>query len=94
MTRFQVETDDLDYAVSALASMSALCAEVLSAVDSLAASASAEWSGEANAQFLALKAEWSDGARQMSEGLRVIHEAATTSHANYLASVDAAARVW
>jgi hypothetical protein len=94
MTRFKVETDDLDYAVSALASMSALCDEVLSAVDGLAASASADWSGEANAQFLALKAEWAEGARQMTEGLRLIHAAASTSHANYLASVDAAARVW
>jgi ESAT-6 family protein len=94
MTKFKVETDDLDLAVTALASMSALCDEVLAAVDGLAAAASAEWSGEANAQFLALKAEWADGARQMTEGLRLIHTAATTSHVNYLASVDAVAKVW
>ncbi|MEO7122487.1 MAG: WXG100 family type VII secretion target [Lacisediminihabitans sp.] len=94
MTRFQVETDEVDSVVSALASMSALCDEVLSAVDSLAAAASVGWSGEANAQFLALKAEWADGARQMAEGIRVIHTATSVSNTNYLASAAAAARVW
>lgn len=94
MTRFTVDTDDLDSAVSSLAAMAVLAEKLLTEVDALAAAASAAWSGDANEQFLARKAEWADGARLMSEGIQVIHQAATTSHANYAAVADAARRVW
>lgn len=94
MTRFHINTDDLEVTVAALSSMATLCERLLAEVDSLAVSASAEWTGEANEQFLALKAAWADGARVMSEGVQVIHQAATESNANYLAVAEAAARVW
>ncbi|MEO6116199.1 MAG: WXG100 family type VII secretion target [Pseudolysinimonas sp.] len=94
MTRFQIDTDHLEHAVASLAAMATLCEKLLTEVDSLAASASAEWSGEANEQFLALKAEWAAGAQLMSQGIQVIHQAATTSHTNYQASADAARRIW
>jgi WXG100 family type VII secretion target len=94
MTRFRVDTDELDRAVAAFAAMAALSEKLLTEVDSLAAAASAEWSGEANAQFLALKAEWAQGARLMSEGIQTIHGAATASNQNYLTISAAAARLW
>ncbi len=72
MTRFHIDTDDLGATVTALESMAALCDRLLADVDALAADASAEWTGEANEQFLALKAEWAEGARQMSQGVQVI----------------------
>ena len=94
MTRFKIDTDELDRTVTALAAMAALSEKLLTEVDALAASVSAEWSGEANAQFLALKAEWAQGAGLMSAGIQTIHLAATTSHTNYQAAADAARRVW
>ncbi len=94
MTTFRIDTDELDRAVVALAAMAALSEKLLSEVDSLAAIASAEWSGEANEQFLALKAEWAQGAQLMSEGIQTIHRAATVSHSNYSAVAAAARRVW
>jgi hypothetical protein len=45
-------------------------------------------------EFLALKAEWAAGARQMAEGIQTIHAATTTSTANYHAITDAAKRIW
>jgi WXG100 family type VII secretion target len=94
MTRFQVDTDELDRSAASLAAMAALCERLLTEVDALAATVSADWTGEANEQFLALKAEWADGAKLMSEGIQVIHTAATASNANYLAIADAARRIW
>ncbi|MDP9026970.1 MAG: WXG100 family type VII secretion target [Actinomycetota bacterium] len=94
MTKFQIDTDELDRTAVALAAMAALSERLLTEVDSLAASVSTEWSGEANEQFLALKAEWAQGAKLMSDGIHTIHRAATTSHTNYQAVADAARRVW
>jgi len=94
MTRFMVDTDELDRATASLASMAALCERLLTEVDALAAAASADWTGEANAQFLALKAEWAQGAQLMSQGIATIHQATTASHANYLAGSAAAGRLW
>ncbi len=94
MTRFQVDTDELDRAVAAFAAMAALSEKLLTEVDALAAAASAEWSGEANSQFTALKAEWAQGAKLMSEGIQTIHQAATASHGNYVQSSAAASRLW
>ena len=94
MTRFRVETGHVDSTVVALAAMATLCERLLGEVDSIAATVSTEWSGDANAQFLALKAEWAQGARLMSEGIQVVHQAASVSNANYQAVADAARRVW
>jgi uncharacterized protein YukE len=94
VTRFRVETEQVDSTVVSLAAMAALCEKLLAEVDSLAASVSTQWSGEANAQFLALKTEWAQGARLMSEGIQVIHQAASVSNATYQAVADAARRVW
>ncbi len=94
MTRFRVDTDELDRAVAVFAAMAALSERLLTEVDSLAAAASAEWSGEANDQFLALKAEWAQGARLMSEGIQTIHRAATASNGNYQTISAAAGRLW
>ena len=94
MTRFQVDTDELDRAVAAIAAMAALSEKLLTEVDALAAGVSAEWSGEANAQFGALKAEWAEGAKLMSDGIQTIHRAATMSNGNYLTVAAAAARLW
>ena len=94
MTRFTVDTDELDRSAASLAALAALCERLLTEVDALAATVSADWTGEANEQFLALKAEWAEGARLMSDGIQVIHTAATTSNANYRAVADAARRIW
>jgi WXG100 family type VII secretion target len=94
VTRFTVDTDELDSTVTSLAAMATLAERLLTEVDALAAAASTDWSGEANEQFLALKAEWAQGAQLMSDGIQVIHQATTTSHANYQAVADAARRVW
>lgn len=94
MTRFQVDTDELDRALAAIAAMAALSEKLLTEIDALAAGVSAEWSGEANAQFGALKAEWAEGAKLMSEGIQTIHRAATMSNENYLTVAAAAARLW
>jgi WXG100 family type VII secretion target len=94
MTRFTVDTDELDRTTASLAALAALCERLLTDVDALAATVSADWTGEANAQFLALKSEWAQGARLMSDGIQVIHRATTTSNANYQAITDAAGRMW
>lgn len=94
MTRFAVDTDELESAAGSLAAMAALCERLLSDVDALAATVSADWTGEANQQFLALQTEWAEGAQLMSAGIQVIHQAAAVSHANYQAGVDAASRIW
>ncbi len=94
MTRFQVETDDLDQAIDALASMAALCGRLLAEIDAVAATVSADWSGEANSQFEALKTEWAAGAQLMNQGIQTIHTASSTSNANYQAAIAAAAKAW
>jgi WXG100 family type VII secretion target len=94
MTRFKVDTDELERVSARLAAKAALCDTLLTEVEALAATASAQWSGEANDQFLALKAEWAAGARQMAEGIQTIHAATTASTANYHAITDAAKRIW
>lgn len=94
MTRFRVETDQIDSTIVSLAAMATLCEKLLTEVDAIAATVSAEWSGEANAEFLALKAEWVQGAHLMSEGIQVIHRAASVSNDNYQAAADATRRVW
>jgi WXG100 family type VII secretion target len=94
MTRFRVDTDELDRAAAALASMAALSEKLLTEVEALAQTVSADWTGEAREGFLALKAEWADGAQLMAEGIRTIHQATATSHANYRAGADAARRIW
>ncbi len=94
MTRFQVDTDELDRAVAAFAAMAALSEKLLTEVDALAAAASAEWSGAANEQFVALKAEWAQGATLMSEGIKTIHGATTAANANYQQISAAAGRLW
>lgn len=94
MTRFQVDTEELERAIARLAAMGELCERLLTEVDALAGGVSADWSGEANRQFSALKTEWAQGARMMSEGIAAIHRAATTAHANYSEATAAAQRVW
>jgi hypothetical protein len=48
MTRFKVDTDELERVSARLAAMATLCDSLLTEVEALAASASAQWSGEAD----------------------------------------------
>lgn len=57
--------------------------ELIAQIEAVKESVSAEWSGEANAQYQALHEEWIDGARKMATGVHQITERATTAAANY-----------
>lgn len=94
MTRFTVDTDEIERVAASLEAMLALSQRLLAEVDALAATVSTQWSGQANSRFLALHAEWADGARLMTTGITTIHHATTTAHTNYRTATDTTHDLW
>lgn len=94
MTRFTIVMAELEAAATTVDQMALFCTDLLELVEQLAATVSGEWTGDANARFLALKADWAQGASTMGEGARLIHIAATTSSENYRAAAAAATKLW
>jgi WXG100 family type VII secretion target len=94
MARYHAEIGEIDQTVVTLSQMAEFCQTLLSQIDTIKSTVSAEWSGEAFAQFEALHAEWAAGAAQMNEGIATMHQAASTSSSNYSAGVEASRGVW
>lgn len=94
MGRFHAEVGEIDQTVVTLSQMAEFCQLLLTRIDTIKDTVSAEWSGEAFAQFQALHAEWAAGATQMNAGIQTMHLAASTSSSNYTAGVEASRGVW
>ncbi|RKR73936.1 WXG100 family type VII secretion target [Frondihabitans australicus] len=94
MARYHAEVGEIDQTVVTLAQMAEFCEHLLTRIDQIKDTVSAEWSGEAFAQFQALHAEWAAGAAEMKAGIGTMHQAASTSSSNYTAGVDASRGVW
>lgn len=94
MGRFHVEVGEIDQTVVTLSQMAEFCQHLLARIDTIKDTVSAEWSGDAFSQFEALHAEWAAGAAEMTAGIAVMHEAASTSSSNYTAGSEASRGVW
>ncbi|GAA4666956.1 WXG100 family type VII secretion target [Frondihabitans cladoniiphilus] len=94
MTRFRVEVSEIDQTIVTLASLAEFCESLLTEIDRIAATVSGEWSGAAAASFQALHAEWARGAAEMSAGVQIMHQAASTSSTNYAAAAQSNRGVW
>ena len=94
MTRFRVEVSEIDQTIVGLAGLAEFCEELLRQIAGIKNTVSAEWSGAAAAQFQALHADWAQGASEMSAGIKIMHQAATTASSNYSAAVESSRGVW
>lgn len=88
MTRHRAVGASLDELVVELGRMAEYSHALRDQVEATAARVSGEWSGEAEASFAALHAEWSSGAALMAEAMADITRIATTAGTAY----DAAAQ--
>ncbi|MBH0781425.1 WXG100 family type VII secretion target [Nocardia bovistercoris] len=82
---FSVDLAHLDQLIARLAGLSGFVSEYLENLNSLVSSllASGEWSGVAASAYTDAHEEWVVGAREMAEGLTLIHNSARVAHAAY-----------
>jgi uncharacterized protein YukE len=83
MARHEVTSAAMTELVAQLTGVTEFTIDLLEKIEAVKQLVSAEWTGEANAQYQALHAEWMDGARKMTAGAHQITARAATSAANY-----------
>lgn len=94
MTRYRVESAALARVVTELDELTAFAKQIVADVDRAAAAVSAQWTGQANQQYLDAHAEWAAGAQQMTDAAAAIHERAATAAANYDALANHLRAMW
>jgi uncharacterized protein YukE len=94
MARYRVESAALSRIVNELEELTAFANEIIAGVEQTAASVSAEWTGQANQQYLAAHAEWVAGAQQMTDAAAAVHQRAATAAANYDALASHLRAMW
>lgn len=94
MARYRVESAALSRVVDELDELTAFAKQIIAEVDQTAAAVSADWTGQANQQYLDAHAEWVTGAQQMADAAAAIHERAATAAANYDALANHLRAMW
>jgi uncharacterized protein YukE len=94
MARHEVNSEAISDLIAQLNSVTEFSNQLISQIETVKASVSAEWTGEANLQYQALHAEWLDGARKMANGAHQITTRATISAANYSEVADHVKGLW
>jgi len=94
MTRHEVDRAALDELIVQLTSVTEFSQSLLEQVDAIKQTVSAEWTGEANAQYQALHAEWVDGARKMTVGVQQLTAHATIAADNYEQAAAHVQAIW
>ncbi|MGH3723844.1 MAG: WXG100 family type VII secretion target [Phycisphaerales bacterium] len=87
--RFTVDLDELNRVIEELRDMTQ---QVESGIEQLVQRTTTlhqEWSGVAATSHSEAHAEWTQGAREMAEGLADMQKVAANAHAMYTAAVDA-----
>jgi uncharacterized protein YukE len=83
MPRHEVDAAAMARLIAQLTSVTEFTKDLIEQIEVVKQTVSAEWTGEANAQYQALHTEWMNGARLMAEGATHITERATTAAQNY-----------
>jgi uncharacterized protein YukE len=94
MARHEVNSQAMDDLIAQLNSVTEFSNELISQIEAIKASVSAEWTGDANLQYQALHAEWLDGARKMATGADQITARAAIAAANYSDVADHVKALW
>ena len=80
---YEVDRAALATLIARLADVTEFTTELIGQIEAVKQTVSAEWSGEANAEYQALHAQWMDGARAMSAGAERITTHAGLAAGNY-----------
>ncbi|MDP9028209.1 MAG: WXG100 family type VII secretion target [Actinomycetota bacterium] len=80
--------------VAQLASITEFTVQLIEQIESVKQTVSAEWTGEANARFQTLHAEWMHGAQKMTAVAHKITARATTIADNYEQVADHVTGLW
>ena len=94
MARHEVDSAAMAELIAQLASVTEFTVDLIDQVEAVKQSVSADWTGEANAQYQALHAQWIDGARKMNAGAEQITLHATTAADNYDQVADHVKALW
>lgn len=94
MARHEVDSAAMAELVAQLTGVTEFTAQLMQQVEAVKQSVSAEWSGEANAEYQALHEEWMDGAQKMTVGIHQITERAATAADNYEQVADHVKALW
>ncbi len=94
MARHEVDSAAMADLVAQLTSVTEFTLDLVQQVEAVKQAVSAQWSGEANAEYHRLHAEWMDGAQKMTAGAHDITTRAMTSAENYEQVADHVTALW
>lgn len=88
-TEFSVDLEHLDHVVARLTGLAGFLAENLDDIDDkVAALQGTGWEGLAAQAYADAHRQWSTGAREFTEGVRTVADAAKTAHTRYSRAID------
>lgn len=94
MAFHRVDSDAISGLVTELQNITSFVDELIADIQGVAERVSAEWTGDANAQYRELHAQWSDGAAKMADGATKITTRASISAQNYSDVADHVKGIW
>jgi len=94
VARHEVDSAAMADLIAQLTSVTEFTIDLIQQVEAAKQSVSAQWSGQANAEYQALHEEWMDGAHKMTAGVHQIAARATTAAENYEQVADHVKGLW
>ncbi|TXI53373.1 WXG100 family type VII secretion target [Mycolicibacterium mageritense] len=85
----KVVLESLDQAIAQLASFDSEIEQQLAELQNRLAELHTRWEGDAAAAHAHAQAEWAEGARMLSEGIKGMHRASVEAHSSFRSAIIA-----